>query len=293
MIVLSEASSRLTSTPSARELVAATEAAKLTGCAVYYIPQDFDDLDDPADAFAHLPDRSTEALAVWNGYIPSAEHYSLVYRLALNKGLRLLNSPEEHIRAQEFDSAYQRLGDLTPQSIMVTSPEECAAAVNVLGLPLFVKGVVQSRKARGWKACVADNLPDVEALVTAYLQLEGRTRGRVVLRKLVQIRHVSTTGQGFPIGREFRVFLYNNQVFGHGYYWDGEDPLMKLDAAEEAVVLNLAIEAARRIQTPFVAVDIGQLVDESWIVIECGDAQFSSVSRIPLLPLWHRISLIG
>jgi len=293
MIVLSEASSRLEPTPSARELIAATETAKLAGCQVYYIPQDFDGLDDPADALAHVPDQREQAAAVWNGYIPLASHYSLVYQLALAKGIRLLNSPDEHLRAQEFDRAYERLRGLTPESIIVTDPVQCVEAVEHMGLPLFVKGVVQSRKARGWKACVADNLADLELLVAAYLELEGRTRGRVVLRKLVRLRHVASTAQGFPIGREFRVFLYNAEPIGHGYYWDGEDPLMTLSKVEEDVVLSLATEAARRLETPFVAVDIGQLDDGDWIVIECGDAQFSSVSRIPLLPLWHRISQIG
>ncbi len=157
---------------------------------------------------------------------------------------------------------------------------------------MFVKGVVQSRKARGWKACVADNLPDVEQLTSAYLTLTGRTRGRVVLRKLVRLKHVSCTAEGFPIGREFRVFLYNCDPIGHGYYWDGEDPLMLLLANEERIVLSLAAEAARRLDVPYVAVDIGQLEDGTWIVIESGDAQFSSFSRIPLLPVWHRISTI-
>jgi len=232
-------------------------------------------------------------LAVWNGYIPTAAHYSLVHRIALAKGIRLLNTPDEHLRAQEFDRAYERLRGLTPDSIIVTDPRQCVEAVKLLGLPLFVKGVVQSRKARGWKACVADNLADLELLVAAYLKLEGRTRGRVVLRKLVHLRHVTSTAQDFPIGREFRVFLYNAVPLGHGYYWDGEDPLMTLTAGEESVVLDLAAKAARRLETPFVAVDIGQLDDGDWIVIESGDAQFSSISRIPLLPLWHRISQIG
>jgi hypothetical protein len=293
MIVLSEASPHLAPTPSARELAATTEAAKLAGCRVYYIPQDFDGLDDPADAFAHVPEQPSATLGVWNGYIPSEEHYALVYRIALAKGIRLLNSPEQHLRAQEFDRAYTCLQEMTPESVIVTDPAQCAAAVATLGLPVFVKGVVQSRKSRGWKACVGDSLADIEQLTSAYLTLTGRTRGRVVLRKLVRLRHVSCTAEGFPIGREFRVFLYDGDPIGHGYYWDGEDPLMALSGDEESTVLSLAAAAARRLDVPYVAVDIGQLEDGNWIVIESGDAQFSSFSRIPLLPVWHRISTLG
>jgi hypothetical protein len=44
---------------------------------------------------------------------------------------------------------------------------------------------------------------------------------------------------------------------------------------------------------PYVAIEIGQIEDRSWIVIETGDAQFSGVSTIPLLQLWARIAKIG
>ncbi|BDI33074.1 hypothetical protein CCAX7_51250 [Capsulimonas corticalis] len=292
MIVLSEASSYLEPTPSSRELQAATEAAKLTGCRVYYIPQGFEGLESPSDAFAHIPVQEGETPGVWNGYIPTPEHYDAVYRLALEKRIRLLNTPEEHLRAQEFDRAYERLAGLTPKSIIVTDPDQCDDAIKTLGLPVFVKGAVQSRKARGWKACVAETADEVRLLTSQYLSLEGRTRGRVVLRKLVSIRHVNKTAQGFPIGREYRVFLYRSEILGYGYYWEGDDPLSALSVEENKAVLALAVQAARRLDTPYVAIDIGQLEDGQWIVIESGDAQFSSVSRIPLLPLWHQISQV-
>ena len=221
MIVLSEASSYLEPTPSARELQAATEAAKLTGCRVYYIPQGFEGLESPEDAFAHIPVQEREALGVWNGYIPTPEHYEAIYRLALEKRIRLLNMPEEHLRAQEFDRAYERLAGLTPKSVILTDPEQCGEAVRTLGLPVFVKGAVQSRKARGWKACVAETADEVRLLTSQYLSLTGRTRGRVVIRELVPIRHVNKTALGFPIGREYRVFLYKDTVLGYGYYWGG------------------------------------------------------------------------
>jgi hypothetical protein len=164
-------------------------------------------------------------------------------------------------------------------------------AVSELGLPVFVKGTVQSRKARGWKACLAETADELERLTAAYLSLEGRTRGRVIVRELVKLRHVQSSPQGFPFGREYRVFLYGKSILGYGYYWEGDDPLEDLTSEEEAAVLGLARTAAR-IGTPFVSVDIGQLEDGHWIVIESGDAQFSGYSKIPVLSLWNSISRI-
>ena len=80
---------------------------------------------------------------------------------------------------------------------------------------------------------------------------------------------------------------------GLGYYWEGEDPLKSLSPSEEDQVRALAIEAAARLDAPYIAIDIGQLDDGSWIVIETGDAQFSGVSQIPLLQLWNQLAQIS
>ena len=72
--------------------------------------------------------------------------------------MKLLNTPEEHLTAQEFDRAYSKLQGLTPRSIMISSLDECTAAAETVGLPVFVKGAVQLRKGRGWKACVAETV---------------------------------------------------------------------------------------------------------------------------------------
>jgi ATP-grasp domain, R2K clade family 3 len=82
-------------------------------------------------------------------------------------------------------------------------------------------------------------------------------------------------------------------VMGMGYYWEGDDPLKELDESEREKVQSLALEAWARLGVPYVAIDIGQIEDGSWIVIETGDAQFSGVSTIPLLQLWARIARIG
>lgn len=148
---------------------------------------------------------------------------------------------------------------------------------------------MQSRKARGWKACVAETVEELRELATFLFDLEARTRGRVVVRELVRLRHTRTSAQGFLLGREYRVFLLNNRVLKCGYYWEGDDVLRTLSEEERLRVLDLAREASKRLEVPFVAVDIGQKDGGAWIVIECGDAQFAGASQIPLLKLWHKL----
>ena len=289
MIALSEASPQVPPSASASDIRRMTEAARLTGCQVYYIPQDFSRCETAENALAYVPAQEQETPCVWIGYIPTADRYQAMYAAALGKNIRLLNDPGQHLDAQEFDRAYAKLGSLTPASVMITSEDECDAAVAHLGLPVFVKGVVQSRKSRGWKACVAESADELRLLCRHLLSLEGRSRGRVVVRKLAKLRHCRTSAGDFPLGREYRVFLLHGQVLGWGYYWEGDDPLRELSADEKQTVLSLAAEAASRVGTPYICVDIGQMEDGEWIVIETGDAQFSGVSQVSLLPLWSRL----
>ncbi|HZS08649.1 MAG TPA: ATP-grasp domain-containing protein [Blastocatellia bacterium] len=292
-IVLSEASDQLTPSASARDIAASTEAARLMGCKVYYIPQDFSVCETAENALAHIPVQAPESPGVWTGYIPSPERYEAIYTAALNKGIRLVNNPREHLTVQEFDQAYPKLTSLTPESFFITDIEQCADAVRAVGLPVFVKGVIQSRKARGWKACTAESVEELQALTKNLLELSDRTRGRVVVRKLVKLRHTRLSPQGFPMGREYRVFIYRQRVVGHGYYWEGDDPLKNLSDRELDEVLSLALDAAARLNVPYVAVDIGQTEDGKWIVIETGDPQFAGVSQISLFKLWGEISRLA
>lgn len=289
MIVLSEAPEQVSPNASARELGAVTEAARLVGFRVYTIPPDFERCGTAENALAHVPPRDTTAPGVWVGYIPTPDRYAAIYMAPLDKGIRLLNTPAQHRTAMEFDGFYPLLEGLTPRSVVIRAVEECAAAGEMLGYPVFVKGVVQSRKARGWRACVAENLGELERLAANLLELDNRSRGRVVVRELARLRHARTSGQGFPAGREFRYVVYDGRVLARGYYWDGDDPLAALSPAEEASAGALVGQAAERLGVPYAAIDVGQLEGGEWTVIEAGDAQFAGHSQIPLLTLWSRL----
>lgn len=295
VIVLSEVSPDAPATSSERDLAASTEAARLAGCRVYAIPGDFSRCGSADDALWHVPVQTAPMPGWWIGYIPTAERYAAIYEAALRRNIRLLNDPDEHATILELDRAAARLGELTPATRVVTALEECASAAEALGFPLFVKGAVQSRKANGLQACVAEDLAQLEQLCAGLLSgppLRGQVtvRGRVMVRTFVPLRHVQHTGAGFPVGREYRVVLHRGEVLAHGYYWDGDDPLRDLSRAEEAAMLAVAREAARRLAVPLSGVDVGQAEDGRWIVIETNDPQFSGTSQLPRLELWHRVA---
>ncbi len=288
MILLAEAPELLPPSASRDDITRSLQAARIAGARIYTIPPDFAQCETAENALWHIPNQDAKTPAIWLGYIPDFARYQAIYAAALAKNMVLLNAPDQHLRAQEFDFAYPFIEDLTPRSLTLHSPEDCAGAARELGFPIFLKGAVQSRKARGWRACVAQNQSELETLADALWQLENRSRGRVIARELVRLRHTRTHGD-FPLGREFRVFVLDGEVVSYGYYWPGDDPLSALNSSETAAVTALAREAARRLQVPYLAVDIGQLENGNWIIIEVGDAQFAGLSCNEPLALWNRL----
>lgn len=293
MIVLSEATEQIELSASANENKLMTEAAQIVGCKVYYIPRDFERCSTAENALWHVPEYTQETTGIWIGYIPEFARYEAIYHAALAKGIKLINTPLQHKIALEFDMFYPLLTGLTPESAVITNTNDCNNIAELLGFPVFVKGAVQSLKMQGWKSCVANNQAELIKLTEWFLKYQERSRGRVIVRKLVQLRHQRLAPNGFPMGREFRCFIYNQQVLKYGYYWHGQDNLSQLSSAEEKQVLSLAVLAAARLSVPYVAVDIGQLENGEWIVIETADAQFAGIVQISALELWNKLKDIN
>jgi hypothetical protein len=289
VVVLSEDSFVDRNTINGRELHATVDAARMFGCRIYQIPPNFDVCETAENALAYLPIFDPPVIGIWAGYIPSVDRYRSIYEAALAKGVRLVNSPAEHQTAMEFDKFYPLLGELTPESVILTTTEGLAEAGTALGFPVFVKGAVKSNKDKGLSACIATNSVELAAIATDLLTRERRSRGRIVIRRLVKFRTIATDSQSFPLGREYRVFVSRDGVLAHGFYWDEYHDSQSLSAAEERQITVLSIEAARRVGTPFIAVDVGQLESGKWIAIEVSDGQFAGLGHVGVLELWSKL----
>ena len=289
VIVLSEPWEQLQPSASVRDIRLSMESAGRVGCRIFSIPTDFDQCGSADNALAHVPEFSDPVPGIWIGYIPDPERYDAIYTAASRKRVVLPNDPAQHLMAMELDRSLPLLSGLTPKSIVLSERDDWKAAVSTLGYPVFVKGVVQSRKSRGIAACVAHSDAELERLIRPYWELYSRSRGRVVVRTFVQLRHERTTAGDFPVGREFRVFLYRGRVLAMGYYWEGSDSLSVLSTTETTDVVRLARNVWERTGIPYLAVDIGQLIDGSWIVVEIGDGQFAGLSQVSPLKLWNAI----
>jgi len=112
------------------------------------------------------------------------------------------------------------------------------------------------------------------------------------IRELVKLKTVATDPNNFPIGREYRSFVYQHDILEMGFYWDDYNDTYSLSKDDQQNIKNLALETARRVDVPFISIDVAQLENDEWIVIEIGDGQFSGLSQISPMKLWKKLSQI-
>ncbi len=211
---------------------------------------------------------------------PTLERYQALHTSARAKNVTLLNDVMQHAEAMELDRVVTALGALTARTAVVSRVEEVRAALTKVSLPVFTKGAVQSHKALGWDACVAQTFEETEAQVETLLSMPAQSRARVLLREVLPLRRTGQSAEKFPTAREYRLFVLDADILALGFYWPGGDPFGALTERELREIHELAHEAAVRTKVPWLCVDVGQLEDGTWRIIETQDPCCSALSSV-------------
>jgi hypothetical protein len=250
-------------------------AAKALGHRVHVIP-----LEGSLSAADPTLTRGDFEWGVLSGVGFSQERYQRIHDEAREFNITLLNDPTQHRDAEELDRTVARLDGLTAKTEVVQSVAEVQGALHRIHLPVFIRGAVSSAKELGWKACVAETVAEAQALVTRLLALREYSRGRAVLREVLPLRRLDKMHAGFPLSREYRLFVLDADVLAMGPYWVAEDPFGALSERDESEIRALAHEVAKRTKVPWLAVDVGQLESGEWKVIETADPACSALTAV-------------
>lgn len=218
----------------------------------------------------------------------AAPDYAARYEALLEWGVRLIHSPEEYERASLLPRWYPLLEGLTPQSHWFEAPPEAAQIEALLTCyPIFLKGERQtSRHSR--EQSIIEGPAQLRRVLGEWGADPILGWQRVVARQYLALRPVGRDlGAGLPHVFEFRSFWWRGQCVGIGPYWS--TPPYALSARERVDALARGAEAARRVDVPFLVLDLAQTVDGEWVVIECNDGQDSGYMGVDRVQLWRRI----
>ncbi|MFY2563892.1 ATP-grasp domain-containing protein [Corallococcus terminator] len=232
----------------------------------------------------YQPPESLEVVArvgVWSDY---AERY----RELAASDVKLVHSPEQHLLATELPHWYPRLTDLTPRSVWYDTRPSAKTVGDMLGWPVFVKGERQTSRHRK-SLSIIEGPEQFERAMATYATDPILHWQRVVCRELRPLRRVEEGAPDrIPSSFEFRTFWWRGELVGWGPYWWQGTPYT-MNEAEQHEALGLGREVARRVDVPFLVVDLAQEVSGRWIVIECNDGQESGYAGVSPFALWRNI----
>src|SRR5258708_29367923 len=129
------------------------EAARAKGleCSLLNFEALLEDIDSKR-AVSRIPPAESEAVAIFRGWMMKPEVYVKLYEAALDRGLRLINSPVEYRHCHHLPESFELICNRTPRSVWLklSGPldmEAVFSAVSIFGSrPLVVKDYVKSRK---------------------------------------------------------------------------------------------------------------------------------------------------
>lgn len=221
-------------------------------------------------------------LTIYRGWMMKPEMYRTFYNLLEEKGIFLINSPEEYERYHTLPGWYNEFADLTVESIWEEdgNVNDILEKSTSLEGSYIVKDFVKSRKHEWYDACYIPNVADklnTSKVITTFAERQGESLvGGIVLRKFVKLKQIGFHEKsGMPISEEYRVFVYAGKVHIMDNYWNDDS---KVEFSEDE--LAWIEEIATKVRSNFVTIDLARKEDGTLIIMELGDGQVSGLQEI-------------
>jgi hypothetical protein len=220
--------------------------------------------------------------------VGALQDYGQTFQEFEGRGIRLINSVDEHDRASLISHWYPQLHDLTPRTVVWDSRPTAKDVTDHFDWPVFVKGERQTSRHQAALSIVG-TASDFDKCMQAYGTDPILSWQRVAVREFVPLRPVPGESAGrIAPSFEFRTFWWYGKNVGIGRYWF-EAPTYSVTEQETRAALEVAGEVASRISVPFLVVDVAMTSNGRWVAIECNDAQESGYAAISPLELWRSV----
>lgn len=216
------------------------------------------------------------------------DNYDGLYETLLKEGIELIHSPSQYLSASDLTYWYDQLSGLTPKSVWFDKPPAASEIEKHFEYPVFVKGSRQTSRHKETLSVIRSRA-QYENCVEEYNRNPILHWQKFVVREFVDLRKVEGRAtEKIPPSFEFRTFWWNAELVGAGSYWK-DFAVYDWTELEKTQALNIAGQAAQRLEIPFLAIDVAQKADGEWIIIECNDGQESGYASISPIALWQKI----
>ena len=229
-----------------------------------------------------LSGEKISGLTICRSWMMKPALYRKFYRLLEERGIFLINTPEEYEQYHLLPGWYDDFRDETPETVWVPGNEieDILQKTKNLNGAYIVKDYVKSRKHEWYDACFIRNMgekAELAEIVGNFVERQGEDLvGGVVFRKYEKLKQIGFHGKsGMPISEEYRVFLYAGKILIVDDYWRKKADVW---LSEEEYAWIKAIAA--KVKSNFVTVDLARKEDGTLIIMEFGDGQVSGLQQL-------------
>lgn len=221
-------------------------------------------------------------LTVYRGWMMTPEMYKDFYEALEQRGIFLINTPEEYNKYHLLPGWYEDFETETAKSVWSSTNkiEDAMALTKGMDGSFIVKDYVKSRKHEWYDACFIKDIQDTEnvsKIIGNFIDRQADSFvGGVVLRHFEILRQIGFhENSGMPLSEEYRVFVYAGQILAIDDYWTDKNEV-NLTKDEYSWVESIA----KRIKSNFATVDLARKEDGSLIIMELGDGQVSGLQQL-------------
>lgn len=195
-------------------------------------------------------------------------------------GSRLINNYAQHRYIADIGNWYPDLKDLTPETWERTFeiPESEEG-------PFILKGETNSKKHLFATHMFAKTRGDIGRVLGNLLDDSLIAQQKIYIRKFVPLVTYMKGINLLPVTKEYRFFVAYGQVVSGGFYWSSHvEDLKDLEVAiepPECVPREFLDKVIQRIghNANAITIDVAQLENGQWIVVELNDLQMSGLSE--------------
>lgn len=204
--------------------------------------------------------------AIYRGWMLTTTEYDHLASSIVNAGGIPFTPLPQYLATHHLPNWYQRIADLTPETVVLPLQADWIAELKNLGWSrFFIKDFVKSLKTS--VGSIIERPEDIHIVAAEMEKYRGQIEGGLCIRRV----------EDFLPETEQRYFVLNGTPFS-------SDP--------EAEVPSIVFECAARIESKFFSVDVISRTDGVLRIVEVGDGQVSDLvgwSLERFMQIWETV----
>lgn len=230
---------------------------------------DHDQLVDHENFISNIDNRNEKDIVILRSWMLKENQYEFLYNSLIANNLHLLNTVEQYLNCHYYPNIYDKIKQFSPKSTWFEdlSVDSIIQHRNFMNCDIVIKDYVKSEKYSSDLFMLNIGLLDEEfcSKVNEFKASRGKLFNKgIVFKEFLDLKKFGDKTN------EFRLFVYNKQIISISQNTElGFGDIPNLD------FLNPILES---IDSNFYTIDIAELDNGNWIILETGDGSVSGLA---------------